>query len=296
MANYIELHFIKAGLFTTIQDKGRYGFQAFGVPTSGALDRAAAELANQLVGNSAGSPVLEITLMGPKIQFRGDGEIAITGANLSTKLNGEACPSNQLVRIRDADLLQFGRTVAGCRAYLAVRGNWQVASWLSSRSAITQNGTGLTPQSIIKKENVIRVETSSESAVSSASIQTTLPSSPMQICVLPGPEFGRFSRFSIGEFFSRLYRISPDSNRMGYRLQERLTSFSPREELISSGIIPGTIQITSSGQPIILLADAQTTGGYYRIANVISQDLDRLAQLKPGDTLRFSLRSFDEFS
>lgn len=294
MANHIELHFIKAGLFTTIQDKGRYGFQAFGVPTSGALDRAAATLANQLVGNSVDSPVLEITLMGPKIQFQGLGEIAITGANLSATLNGEVCATNKSLSIKDADVLQFGRPLAGCRAYMAVRGNWQVPSWLSSRSAITQNGKDLTPHSIIQKGTVIQVETSTEHALSVASIQAKSPSSTMEIRVLPGPEFDRFSRFNIGEFFGQTYQITPDSNRMGYRLKEKLRSFSQDEELISSGIIPGTIQITAAGQPIILLADAQTSGGYYRIANVLSEDLDLLAQFKPGDRLRFSLISFED--
>lgn len=292
----MQLHFLKAGLFTTIQDQGRVGFQAFGVPTSGALDRAAAALANQLVGNPADSPVLEITLMGPKIQFVGEGEIAITGANLSAALNGEACASNQLLSITDADQLQFGRPEAGCRTYVAVRGKWQVPRWLSSRSAITQNGSTLTPQSIIKKGDVIQVETPTESPATFASIQSGSAAKPTEIRVLPGPEFERFSRFSIGEFFGKTYQITPDSNRMGYRLKEKLRSFSPDQELISSGIIPGTIQITASGQPIILLADAQTSGGYYRIANVLSEDLDHLAQFKPGDRLRFALISFEDLS
>ena len=295
-SSHLALYFAKPGLFTTIQDKGRFGFQAFGVPTSGALDQAAADLANQLVGNGLDQPLLEVTLMGPKIQFQGHGMIAITGADLSATLNGDRLAVNQGIEVADGDILQFGRPVSGCRAYLSVRGKWIIPTWLSSRSAITQNGKHLTPASIVQKGTTIRIDTSLVDPLRSSSAAIHPPETDPGIRVLPGPDFDRFSRFSIGEFFSRLYRISPDSNRMGYRLQERLSSFSPEEELISSGIIPGTIQITSSGQPIILLADAQTTGGYYRIANVVSQDLDILAQLKPGDTLRFSLTSFEEFS
>ncbi|MBX2871296.1 MAG: biotin-dependent carboxyltransferase family protein [Saprospiraceae bacterium] len=294
MSSYVALHFLKAGLFTTIQDQGRFGYQAFGVPTSGALDQGAAALANRLVGNSLDSPVLEITLMGPKIQFEGEGVMAIAGANLSATLNGVACPNGQAFRVSDNDVLQFGRPVEGCRAYLGVRGKWEIPSWLSSKSAISQNGAALTPASIMQKGTWIKVRNESKKPITQTSEVTPLTNSSPSIRVLPGPEFHRFSRFTIGEFFGQSYRISPDSNRMGYRLQEKLTSFAPNEELISSGIIPGTIQITSAGQPIILLADAQTTGGYYRIANVIGQDLDVLAQLKPGDELRFSLVSFDE--
>lgn len=290
----LSLHFLKPGLFTTIQDQGRFGYQAFGVPISGALDQGAATLANQLVGNPENSPLLEITLMGPKIQFEGTGIIAITGADLSPRLNGQPCPLNKTVQISDADILQFGRPVQGCRSYLSVGGKWEVPSWLASYSAITQNGAVLTPTSLIKKGTSIQVMAKFDESLQLQEVIPSTAKKPPQIRVLPGPEFDLFSRFTIGEFFGQEYGISPDSNRMGYRLNEKLFSFSQQKEMISSGIIPGTIQITSAGQPIVLLADAQTTGGYYRIANVISQDLDTLAQLRPGDSLRFSLISFDQ--
>ncbi len=296
MSSILSLHFLKPGLFTTIQDQGRFGYQAFGVPTSGALDQGAAALANELVGNSIDSPLLEITLMGPKIQFEGKGVIALTGADLSATLNGEACPLHQTVRVSDADVLQFGRPTHGCRSYLSVGGKWEIPSWLSSCSAITQNGAALTPASLIKKGSTIQVITRAHHGVAPRAQNWSRSTRSPEIRVLPGPEFDLFSRFTIGEFFSKTYSISPDSNRMGYRLTEKLSSFHPPKELISSGIIPGTIQITSAGQPIVLLADAQTSGGYYRIVNVISADLDALAQLRPGDHLSFSLVSFEQLS
>jgi allophanate hydrolase subunit 2 len=116
----------------------------------------------------------------------------------------------------------------------------------------------------------------------------------LRVRVLPGPEFEAFSPYAIGYFFSRGYRLTADSNRMGYRLDATIIDFRPAREVISSGIIPGTIQVTNSGQPIILMADAQTTGGYFRLANVISADMDRLAQLKPGDEVWFSLVHLEE--
>lgn len=294
MDSLLRLHFLKPGLYTTVQDQGRPGFQEFGVPLSGALDRRSAHLANSLVDNPTDSPVLEITLMGPKIEFEGQGQIALTGGDLGATLNGVACPRYQTIRARTGDILQFGRAHQGCRAYLAVGGQWQLPTWLSSYSAITQNGAQLTPQAIIKKEQIIAIIPKPLSSARSLVEKIPQYLAEPTIRVFPGPEFERFSRFCIGTFFSQLFTISPAANRMGYRLKEQLDTFQPQEELISSGIIPGTIQITSAGQPIILLADAQTSGGYYRLANVIEIDMDTIAQLKPGDRLRFSLLSFEE--
>lgn len=294
MSEQLQLHFDKPGLFTTVQDRGRLAHQASGVPLSGALDRHAADLANLLVGNPAESSILEITLMGPKITFAGEGLMALTGADLSAQLNGKECPRYKTTEVRSGDVLHFGRARQGCRAYLGVRGRWLLPRWLSSTSAITQNGTQLTPWAIVQKGQVISIENPMDNFSNTVSVQVPSFSSSPTLRVVPGPEFDYFSRFVLGRFFSTLYTISPAANRMGYRLKERLEGFTVGEELISSGIIPGTIQVTNEGQPIVLLADAQTTGGYYRLANVIRRDLDLLAQLKPGDQLRFSLLSFEE--
>ena len=192
--------------------------------------------------------------------------------------------------MEDGDILSFGGAKNGCRAYLAIRGKWQIAKWLESYSALPYSGQTATPQSLIEKGTSLKVETRTEIPIKKipSADQPIFPKSS-RIRVLPGPEFEEFSRYTIAYFFSRGYKITNDSNRMGYRLDANIIDFKPKREVISSGIIPGTIQITSAGQPVILMADAQTVGGYYRIANVVSEDLDKMAQLKPGEEVWFSL-------
>ncbi|MEM1120714.1 MAG: biotin-dependent carboxyltransferase family protein [Bacteroidota bacterium] len=289
------LHFQKAGLQTTIQDQGRIGYQSYGVPTSGAMDKKAAQLANELVGNSPENPVIEITLLGPKIQFLGACQIAITGADLSPRINQQIAALYKTIEVKSGDVLKFGGVKKGCRAYLAVGGKWQIPPWLDSFSALPYSGEAATPKSIIKKGMHLEVEINRTITTKHISIsEQPQYEQPLRIRVLPGPEFEEFSPYTIAYFFSRGYKITSDSNRMGYRLDANLIDFKPNREVISSGIIPGTIQITSAGQPVILMADAQTVGGYYRIANVVKADLDKLAQLKPGDEVWFSLVRLEE--
>lgn len=288
-----RIHFLKAGLQTTIQDLGRQGVQDLGIPINGAMDKASAQLANQLVGNDANSPVLEITLLGPKIQFEGPCQIAITGANLSVEINGNTIPLFITINIDHGDVLSFGKPITGCRAYLAINGKWDIQSWLGSYSASATNTGQTTPDSIIVKDQILEIIRGKEQPIIAIS-ESERPSLSIEapIKVYPGPEFEAFSNVEKQSFFGDSFTVGQDSNRMGYRLKEALSSYTKKEEVISSGVIPGTIQITNSGQPIVLMADAQTTGGYPRIANVSSTDLDRLAQFKPGDKVRFELTNF----
>ena len=288
-----RLHFLKSGLQTTIQDLGRHGVQDLGIPINGAMDKASAQLANQLVGNNANSPVLEITLLGPKIQFEGQCQIAITGADLSAEINGNTIPLFRTINIEHGDELSFGKPLTGCRAYLAINGKWDIQSWLGSFSASATNTAQTTPDSIIVKDQILEIIRGKDQPIITIS-ESERPSLSIEapIKVYPGPEFEAFSTIEKQGFFGDSFTIGQDSNRMGYRLKEALNGYTKKEEVISSGVIPGTIQITNSGQPIVLMADAQTTGGYPRIANVSSTELDRLAQFKPGDTVRFELIIF----
>lgn len=255
------------------------------------MDRTAAQTANWLVGNPLDTPVLEITLMGPTITITGRGTIALTGADLAARLDRQPAPRYETIRIDGRTTLSFSQPQSGCRAYLAVRGKWLLQPWLHSYAA----AEGLTPESFIRKGQVIHIRSGVSTDYRRLPPETrqVYPSN-LRVRVLPGPEFADFSPYAIGFFFSRGYRLNADSNRMGYRLNARLEDFSPEREIISSAVLPGTIQVTNAGQPIILMADAQTTGGYPRLANVISADLDRLAQLKPGDELWFSLVRLEE--
>lgn len=288
--NTATFHFIKAGLQTLIQDKGRVGYQSFGVPVSGALDKKSAALANELVGNSIDSPVIEMALLGAKIWIKGDCQIAITGADMSPKIDGQIVPNYTTITIKKEAVLSFRGAKSGCRTYIGIGGQWEIPQWLDSCSALPNSGEAATPKSLIQKESVLIIKTTPPIAIKSIAkeAQPTFLKS-LRIRVLPGPEFEEFSKLTIAYFFSRGYRLTNDSNRMGYRLDASIIDFKPKREVISSGIVPGTIQITNAGQPVILMADAQTVGGYYRMANVISTDLDKLAQLRPGDEVWFSL-------
>jgi biotin-dependent carboxylase-like uncharacterized protein len=295
MNSTTTLNFEKPGLQTLVQDLGREGFRAFGVPVGGAMDRGAARAANWLVGNPPEAPVLEITLMGPRIRISGYCQIALTGADLSAEINGQAAPRYETVAVTGESVLSFGKARAGCRAYLAVGGEWQVRPWLGSCSASTYAGKELMPDSYPGKNSRITIQTRSLNAHRQIPVEYRPGYPPrLRVRVLPGPEFEFFSPYAVGRFFSHGYRLTADSNRMGFRLDAQILDFKPDREVISSGVLPGTIQVTNAGRPIILMADAQTTGGYYRLAQVISADMDRLAQLRPGDEVWFSLATLEE--
>ena len=282
--------FLKTGLHTTIQDAGRLGQQHLGIPTGGVLDHQAAQTANWLVGNPLDSPVLEITMMGPSIQIQAPCQIALTGAHLSPTLNQKRIKHYRTISIQKPSILNFGALKSGCRTYLAIRGTWQVRPWLSSYSAASTNSSQLTPDSVFKVNSQFMIV--APNFIEPRKIKKAnrpVYNNHLHVRVLAGPEFKQFSKINIATFFSQIYTISNQSNRMGCRLEGRFLDADQRTELISSGIVPGTIQITHAGQPILLMKDAQTTGGYPRIATIIVEDLDKIAQLKPRDTLQFSL-------
>ena len=290
----IEIFFHRAGLQTTVQDAGRWHYQNWGVPVGGAMDQLSMQIANWLVGNPLDNPVLEITILGPHLEIQGPCQIAISGADLCPKLDGKDIPLNETISLKKGALLSFGRLVKGCRAYLAIGGTWQIHSWLNSYSAAAPNSEKWTPQSSIQKGNRIRIQPApfikSQKTPSGFSV-TSAVDAPVR--VLPGPEFDRIPSLMIAYFFSQNHQITAESNRMGFRLASQLGDYEKKIELISSAVFPGTIQITHSGQAIILMRDAQTVGGYPRFLNVISADLHRLAQAKPGDILKFSMVSFE---
>lgn len=292
MSKKITLTFLRSGLLTTIQDAGRLGYQHLGIPIGGIMDEQAAKMANKLVDNRLDTPVLEITLMGPTIRFGGACQIALTGAHLSPTLDGNKIKHYQTINVQANQILSFGKNRKGCRCYLAIRGTWLVKKWLSSYSAASTNSHLLTPQSMLTTNSKLTIETAVPIAPKKIAKghQLSLPSSVV-VRVARAPEFECFSHEHIAFFFSQLFTLSNQSNRMGCRLNEVLPEFNPQKPLISSGVLPGTIQIANNGQPIILMKDAQTTGGYYRIAQILSEDLNKIAQLKPTDSIRFSFVS-----
>ncbi len=286
---------MKPGLFTSIQDLGRIGHQDAGIPFGGAMDKEAHKIANELVDNPHHTPTLEITQIGPDLVFEGTGQIAITGAEMIAELNGKLVQMYQTLDIKSGDHLIFHHTDLGCRTYMAVRGEWLSQKWLGSFSAVANlmNIEGV--PKILKAGTEIQVKTTNFIE------QRTYPlhlrpvySSCYIIRVVTGPEFEQFKIENIQSFFQTIFIVSPDSNRMGYRLEGKIEDYEPAGEEISSGIVEGTVQITNSGQPIILTADAQTTGGYPRIVNVVSDDLSIVSQMKSGDEVKFMLVSLSD--
>lgn len=282
-------HCIKPGLLSSLQDGGRIGYQQNGVPPGGALDKTAARMANWLLGNPSDHPVLEMTLLGPELDISGNCQIALTGAHLSPLLNGVPAPMYQSILLEGRNRLQFGKPMTGCRGYLAVRGDWQVPPWLSSYSYLPVLEE-VCASSLLRKGDALLVQGAPPFSprLISAEWQPAYSSAP-RIRVMPGPELQQFSRTEIAGFFSTRFRVSNDSNRMACRLQGWEHWVEAKKPLISAAVLPGTIQLTPSGQALVLLADAQTVGGYHRMAQVIAADMDQLAQLRPGSTVQFEM-------
>lgn len=291
--NPIELHFKKPGMNTLIQDSGRMGFQKFGVPLGGFMDRQSAIIANWLVGNPLDAALFEITMVGPEIHIDQPCQLAITGSDISPKINGKKAAMYETISLTENSTLTFGKLKSGCRAYLSFGGKIIVNDWLGSKSATSFETQLLTPQSLIKKGDTLSfeprepIEPRKYRVFSEEELST-------DIRIMPGPEYNLFPGDQLNFILKTKFTIGKDSNRMGYRLDERIPRYGNEEEIISSPIVPGTIQVTNSGQLIILMADAQTTGGYPRIANIITSDLGRVAQMKPGDLISFGLITLED--
>lgn len=292
MSDLFQVTFQKAGLYTTIQDSGRYEVQDLGIPSGGALDQESMQIANELVGNSKDSPVLEMTMVGSKFSFKGQGQIAITGADMSPKLNERFIDNYKTINVNQGDQLELGHAKTGCRAYMGIRGDWQITEWLGSFSSAPSSIKNDKLNSKIKDGDSISIESNTVAELQEyPKRKRPIYSNCYIIRVVTGPEFDLFDLPQIEDFFNKIFIVDPVSNRMGYRLKGELVGYLAKREEISSGIVAGTVQITNAGSPIVLMADAQTTGGYPRIANVLTEDLGIVAQMKPGDELKFMLVS-----
>lgn len=285
MSKSIQILVQKPGLFTTIQDRGRAGQQAFGVPVSGAMDQQSASLANKLVGNPIDTPVLEMTLLGPTLLLQTAATMAFAGGHIVALADGQPIAPNQTNQLPSGTVLRFGRVLRGCRAYLAIRGDWEIRNWLGSAS---WNTLSTTPDSWVRKGQILSILSSSPLE---QSMKLSLPEMDLDrpFRMLAGPEFGWLNEKQVQQLRDTTFNLDPVSNRMGYRLSPNLVMDQTFPSMTSSAVLPGTVQLTPSGQLIVLMADAQTTGGYPRIGVVHSEDLDRLGQVRPGDQIRWKL-------
>ena len=286
------LEVLQPGSMTTIQDLGRYGYQQYGVSVSGAMDKFAFRIGNILLGNDEGEAGIEATITGPRLKALQELKVAITGGNLSPEVNGIPAPMWQSFILKKGDILFFKGPKSGCRAYLAIAGGIELSLVMRSRSTHIRSELGGFGRALIKGD-VIRIGNLKEGQPGMRTTtqlmkdQVPVPKKDWLIRVVPGPQCDYFSRKGLETFFGEEYLITTEADRMGYRLKGPKIEHSIGPDIITDATPPGSVQVPGNGMPIILLADAQTTGGYSKIAVVISTDQDLLGQAKPGDRVRF---------
>ncbi len=288
------LEVIEGGLLTTVQDLGRPGYARYGVPPSGAMDFFALAVANCLVGNPPGAAGLEITLVGPTLRATAPCLVAVTGADLTFQVNGREMPMWMSVFVRRGSVISFGGRRRGCRAYLAVAGGIDVPSVLGSRSTYLPGRFGGLEGRALRPEDRLPIGPVSGDLVERAGRafpRHLIPpySDRPVLRVIPGPQDDHFTPEGLETFFGAEYRVLPTSDRMGYRLEGPRVAHSKGTEIVSDGVPLGAVQVPPDGQPIIMMADHQTTGGYPKIATVIRADIPLLAQCVPGES-RVSFR------
>ncbi|GMK41822.1 hypothetical protein PCCS19_48810 [Paenibacillus sp. CCS19] len=320
----------KPGLYTTVQDRGRNGYRSAGLTGGGAMDEYALRVANLLVGNEEGEAGLELTLAGPVLRAEADLLIAITGADMTPRIDGRELAMWRPLYVPAGATIRFGVARLGCRAYVAVAGGFGTAAALGSRSTDARARLGGIDGRPLRAGDAVPCGMAAGAAApsrwaaawlaalaarsSSAAVAEGEGRPPawaawyappqayggaseagIELRVMPGSEHGQFSEAARGAFYSGRYRVQAASDRMGVRLEgspplQRIA----KDELLSHGIVPGVIQVPDGGQPIILAADCQTTGGYPKLAHVAAVDMPLLAQAKPGDWITFQPIELDE--
>jgi len=276
---------LTSGFYTTIQDLGRFGYGDIGVPVSGAMDMYSAKLANHILGNKESEAVLEITLGKCKLFFDKQSVICISGANLSPEINNKILALNSVAVVNKGDVLTFDKPIYGVRSYLAIKAGFQTNLVLNSRSFYK----GVTNEFRLKKDDVLLIKSiNSEVPKSFSSVKidkrhftaTTLE-------VYEGPEYELLNKEQRAKLSETLFTISKDNSRMGYRLEELITNTF--ESMLTSAVLPGTVQLTPSGKLIVLMRDCQVTGGYPRILQLTDDAINKLAQKTTNHTFTFKL-------
>ncbi len=284
-----RLEILSPGMLTTVQDRGRYGYQSTGVPPSGAMDMRSLELANIAVGNDRGEASLEMTLLGPEIRFSSETDFALAGGGLGATLSGRPVPMYEAVHAKPGEVLCVGALSSGIRSYLAVAGGFDLGSVMGSRSTYLRAGFGGFCGRQLKAGDCLGIRPRTAAARPRPVPESARPvfSESYEIRVSVSHEEDRFAAGTLQTFFSSSWSVSAKSDRMGIRLEGPELAHSRGADIISSGVLSGTIQVPGQGNPIILAADRQTTGGYPRIAHVCTVDLPVLGRLKPGDRVSF---------
>jgi antagonist of KipI len=283
----------KPGMMTTVQDLGRVGYQGLGVPVAGPMDPYSHRLANQVLGNAPSAAALEITLLGPELVADSDIVCALAGADLSVSIESKPAPMNEPFTVPLGAHLKWGARVSGTRATLAVLGGFDVPATLGSRATHLVSRMGPCGGRCLRAGDVLPVA----DAVSGLPVfgqPLQMPIDGARLRVVAAVHRERFTDDAWGLLLNARFTISPQSNRMGYRLDGPVLTHSGTADILSEAMPYGAIQVPSSGQPILLLAERATTGGYATIANVISADLPVAGQLAPGEWIEFDLVSRED--
>ena len=281
---------LSPGLSTTVQDLGREGFGPIGVSPSGAADPVALRLGNRLVMNAENAAGLEMTLVGGTFSFPEGATLALTGSDFGATLDGSPLNVWTSVNVQPGQTLRLGPTQSGARCYLCIHGGIAVPPFLGSASTQILSGLGGLEGRSLRKGDVLKIgpKTRSFRARAIAPQVSTQLSRRESLRATPGPQADWFPESSRRSFYAQNYRISEQSNRMGVRLEGAAVLQQHDKRMITEGVSLGAVQVTLEGSPIILFVEQQTTGGYPKVANVISADLHRIGQLRPRDEIRFS--------
>ena len=294
----MSLKILKTGLLDTIQDNGRYGYQHLGINPGGAMDIAAMQTANLLVGNEMNEPVLELFYPAAEILVEKNALITIAGGNFSPMINGDGIKIGRPVLVTKNSVIQFPKKKKGQCCYLALSGGFKISAWLNSCSTNLKANVGGYDGRKLKKDDRIEFNSELENELLKNADMIKLPwratplpdpSQDKEIFVIPGNEFDDLSERSKEIFNSNEFRVTISSDRMGYRLEGENMNTTVKGELVSSGVNFGTIQLLPNGQLIVLMADSQTTGGYPRIAHVISAHLSKISQKQSGEIIKFTI-------
>lgn len=306
---------LRPGLLTSIQDRGRRGFQKYGVIVSGVMDDYAHRLANIIVGNEPGEGVLEMSLFGPSLRLEQDSLLAITGGDMEPSINGIPVPMWRPVFVRRGSVLDFKSCRRGCYSYLAVAGGYAIAPVMGSKSTYLRAGIGGFQGRALQEGDILPISTSlpeqacrlmkqladrllerpfiaADWFVPSAHIPE--PSQPISVRVTRGGQYDLFTPESQAQFFNSLFQVSPQSDRMGCRLAGPGLILCEALEMVSEPVVLGTVQVPPDGNPIVLMADRQTAGGYPCIAQAAAVDAALIAQAGPGDLICFQEISIKE--
>ena len=283
---------VKPGMLTTVQDIGRWGYQAQGVPVAGPMDPVSHRMANALVGNDRDAALLEITLLGPELVFEDERTVAVAGAEFDLTVDGRAVPSHAAFTVPAGSRVRFGERRAGARAYLAVSGGIAVPPTLGSRATHLVSVMGGVSGRALAAGDQLPLGVRSRSSrlpqpVAADGANAARSALENLIRILPGPQADYFAAGALDVLQSAPYRVGANSDRMGFRLEGPPLTHARGADIISDATPLGVLQVPASGQPILLMADRQTTGGYPKIATVIAADMAIAGQLAPADAIRF---------